>query len=226
VNAPTRIAPRVGGSERFEVGGLLGEGIYAQVYRATDTKLNRLVALKFIRPDVAGNNALEHARALARVQHPNIVTVYEVLDVANPVTGAVIPTVVMELIDGISLTERIGCSIERDELRRIGDALLDAIAAYHASNLAHLDLHDHNVIVGHPLVKVLDAIYFDTAALSSTATRSAQQAKDVRSVRDIIEQMLYSGGVSTEVAVTFLHATARRDLNLTLLRAAFDAAIP
>lgn len=211
---------------RFDVGELLGEGVYAEVYRATDTKLHRNVALKFVRPDVAGNNALEHARALARVQHPNIVVVYEVTNVAHPETQVVMPVVVMELVDGIDLAERIGAPIERRELRRIGIALIDAIEAYHANKLAHLDLWDHNVRVGDSVVKILDAIYFNTAALSSTATRTTQQAKDVRSVRDIIEQMLYSGGVSTEVAAKFIHATTRRDLTLTALRAAFDAAVP
>ena len=48
----------------------------------------------------------------------------------------------------------------------------------------------------------------------------------LRSVRDIIEQMLYSGSVSTEVAAKFIHDTARRDLTLAALRAAFDVAVP
>jgi serine/threonine protein kinase len=160
------------------------------------------------------------------VQHPNIVTVHEVTQIMHPTSGVSVPTVVMELVEGTSLTQRIGDPIERDELRRIGDALLDAIEAYHANNLAHLDLHDHNVIVGRSQVKVLDAIYFETAALSSTATRTTQQAKDIRSVRDVIEQMLYARGVSTDVAASFIHATARRDLTLASLRAAFHVAVP
>jgi serine/threonine protein kinase len=130
--------------------------------------------------------------------------------------GFRLPTVVMELVEGISLTERIGASIDRDELRRIGHGLLDAIGAYHANNLAHLDLHDHNVIVGPQLIKVLDAIYFDTAALSSTATRTGERREKCPRHP---QQMLYSGG-STEAAAGFLRATARAHLTLVALRAA------
>lgn len=199
----------------------LGEGVYGEVWRSHDVELKRDVAIKLIRSTGATRReVLEHARALTRVQHPNIVAVYDVVAVADPVTGAHVDAVVMELVEGTTLTETLGHRLDPAEAGRIANALLDAVGAYHARQLAHLDLHDANVIVG-PVVKVLDPLFFDTALFGSTATREAQQGRDLRSVRDLIVQILYAT-VHPDAAARFARDMARP--TLTSMRGALAVA--
>lgn len=85
----------------LEFRGKLGDGAFADVYRAFDPQLQREVAVKIIKPEGAGaTDALTQARALARVQHPNVGVVFSVENVRHPDTGEDVPGVVMELIDG------------------------------------------------------------------------------------------------------------------------------
>jgi tRNA A-37 threonylcarbamoyl transferase component Bud32 len=194
----------------FVVGERLGAGVYGEVWRAIDTELGRSVTVKFIRTTGATRtNVLEHARALARVSHPNIVAVYEVTGIADPANGAVTDAVVMELVEGQTLVERLGRQISRDDALAICNGLLAAMEAYHQQGLAHLDLHEGNVVVGTGGVKVLDPLYFDTAALSSTATREAQQRRDARALQDILVQVLTAAGVPLPVVDRFGRDSAR-----------------
>ncbi|MDQ3300590.1 MAG: protein kinase [Myxococcota bacterium] len=214
---------------RFTVGARLGEGTAGEVYRAHDEQLGRPVALKFVTATRAGEDALAHARALARVAHPNIVTVFEVTRLKHPTSAAPSSVVVMELIEGTPLAERIGTSMTREEMLRVSYALVDALDAYHHANLAHLDLHDGNVMVGASTVKVLDPLYYDTDALRSTATRERQQARDVRAVRDVLVQLVYGaekvGATSIGRANEFLCATGDGTPRLDVLRAELEKAL-
>lgn len=211
---------------RFTLGARLGEGTAGEVYQAHDERLGRPVALKFVTATRAGENALAHARALARVAHSNIVTVFEVTRLTHPASATPSSVVVMELIEGTPLAERIGTSMTREEMLRIGYALVDALDAYHHANLAHLDLHDGNVMVGASTVKVLDPLYYDTDALRSTATREKQQARDVRAVRDVLVQLVYGaervGAISMGRASEFLRATGEGTPSLDVLRAELE----
>lgn len=116
----------------------------------------------------------------------------------------------------------------REEMLRIGNALVDALDAYHHANLAHLDLHDGNVMVGASTVKVLDPLYYDTDALRSTATREKQQARDVRAVRDVLVQLVYGaervGAISMGRAGEFLRATGEGTPSLNVLRTEIEKA--
>jgi hypothetical protein len=199
---------------RFENFTKLGEGVYGDVWRAWDTKLKRTVAVKFVRTSgPADLGSLEHARALARVPHPNIVTVYDVEDVADPVGGGNVQAVVMELVEGPTLTEQLGYVLTREEAQRIGIALVNAIGEYHRRGLAHGDLHDGNVIVGIPYIKVLDPLYFDTSLVGSTASRLGQQARDIRFVRDLLVQLLSAAQVSSGAVAHFACDPERQDLH-------------
>lgn len=114
-----------------------------------------------------------------------------------------------------------------DLVERVGLALLGALAAYHSVGLAHLDVHDGNVMVAKDSVKVLDPLYYETAWFRSTATREKQQARDVRQARDVLLQMVHSGAIPTDAAQAFDRATGRPTLELLRkeLERAVDAAI-
>lgn len=175
---------------RYALNGPIGEGRYAEVFRATDRRLGREVAVKFVRRDVLGATAIEHARALTRVEHANIVRVYDVTVIAHPTTGEPSEAVVMELVEGMTLTEVLGRDMSTQQLLALADGLIEGIRAYHATNRAHLDLHDANVIVTPTGVKLLDPLFFDTAVLASTATREHQQRRDLIGIRDILTQAI------------------------------------
>jgi TolB-like protein len=135
----------------------IGAGGMGEVYRATDTKLGRDVALKVLPADVAGDpERLERfqreAKALAALDHPNIVTIHSVEE-----TGGV-HFLTMQLVEGQPLDRLIpegGLPVER--LLAIGEAIADALAAAHDKGIVHRDLKPANVMVNtQGRVKVLD----------------------------------------------------------------------
>lgn len=130
----------------------------------------------------------------------------------------------MELVEGTTLALRLnGLDFEVSEARRIGYGLLDALEAYHAQDLAHSDLHDENVMISRTTVKVLDPIYFSSSSLRSTATRESVQARDLRSLRDLLVRLLERTSISPEDVATFSKATIRS--SSAVLRAEFDKAL-
>lgn len=208
------------GTPRFECRESLGSGVYGEAWRARDTELNRDVVAKFIRSTGAGRReAVEAARAIARVTHPNIVVVYDVAQVSDPVTAKILDAVIMELVEGPSLLERIGKVISIDEALRIGSAILNAVAAYHEHDLVHLDFHEGNVIVGDRAVKVIDPMYFETIAIQSAATKAEMQHRELRRVRDTLAAMLRATDIDMERVMDFERANYRPVL--ATLRAAF-----
>jgi serine/threonine protein kinase len=124
----------------------IGEGAFATVYRATDTKLQREVALKLLHPDVTPRidpeRALREARLLARVRHPNIVTVYG----ADTIDGRI--GLWMELVKGRTLQQLLTThgALGAREAAVIGVDLCRALAAVHHAGLIHGDIKPHNVM--------------------------------------------------------------------------------
>jgi eukaryotic-like serine/threonine-protein kinase len=128
-----------------------------EVYRATDMKLGRDVALKILPPDVAGDpersaRFQREARAVAALNHPNVVTLYSVEE-----SGSV-HFLTMELIEGQPLDRLIpanGLPVER--IVEIAGTLAEALAAAHEKGIIHRDLKPANVMVTtEGRVKVLD----------------------------------------------------------------------
>ena len=141
----------------FEIVSLIGEGGMGQVYRATDTKLGRAVALKVISGDVAtSTDRLERfrreAKALAAIDHPNIVTVFSVEEDAG------VDFLTMQLVDGQALDQIIphgGLPVER--IVSIAVGIADALAAAHDKGIVHRDLKPANVMAtADGRIKVLD----------------------------------------------------------------------
>lgn len=124
----------------------IGHGGFGRVYRAWDTALAREVALKLVRvPEVdpeASSLVLEEGRMLARVRHPNVVTVYGALQIGSEVG------LWMELVRGRSLADVVGADGPRgpEEATVIVLSVCRALAAVHAAGLVHRDVKAHNVM--------------------------------------------------------------------------------
>ena len=131
----------------YTVTGKIGEGGMGEVYRATDTRLKREVALKVLPGTVAEDSDYlarfqREAESVAALNHPNIVTIYSVDEVEG------IHLLTMELVDGESLDRSLpteGLSLA--ELFRIAIPLADALQAAHEAGIVHRDLKPANVMI-------------------------------------------------------------------------------
>jgi Protein kinase domain/Concanavalin A-like lectin/glucanases superfamily len=135
---------RIGHHEVLEV---LGKGGFGIVFRALDTVLKRLVAVKVLAPLLAVTSParqrfLREARSSAAVRHDNVVQVYEVGE--QP-----LPYLVMEFIPGVTLQQRIDRlgPLEIADVLLIGRQIAEGLAAAHATGLIHRDVKPANVLL-------------------------------------------------------------------------------
>ncbi|NUK55184.1 serine/threonine protein kinase [Streptomyces lunaelactis] len=142
---------------RFELEARLGGGGMGMVWRARDLALDRAVALKEVRPPDPGlaeadpeaaamlrERVLREARALARVNHPHVVTIYHVVDGAEHTY----PWLVMELVTGGSLQDRLDKGpMTPVEAARMGRDVLAALRAAHDVGIQHRDVKPANVLM-------------------------------------------------------------------------------
>lgn len=126
----------------------LGHGAFGHVYRAWDTRLDREVALKLLpaRSDVEDartSTIIEEGRLLARVRHPNVVTIYGAEQIGNTVG------LWMELIDGKTVEQRLAQSLpfQSSEVVAIGIQICRAVSAVHGAGLLHRDIKAQNVML-------------------------------------------------------------------------------
>ena len=131
----------------LEIVDRLGEGAFGEVFLARDTSLNRLVALKLLRPEIASRpgvaeQLLTEARTLAKLHHPNVVTIH------GAATNAGRPGFWMEYIEGETLEDRLEAQgpFGADEAGAVGRELCRALAAVHKSGLIHRDIKARNVV--------------------------------------------------------------------------------
>ncbi|KQX53699.1 hypothetical protein ASE09_07650 [Streptomyces sp. Root66D1] len=131
---------------RYRLGERLGRGGNGVVRRATDELLGRSVAVKTLTLDTDADpaGALREARVVARVRHPHVIVVHDVVEHEGR------PALVMELVDGGSLADRLagpGGALSVRETARLGLALLDALSAAHAHDVLHRDVKPANVLL-------------------------------------------------------------------------------
>jgi Tol biopolymer transport system component len=145
----------------YEVVSLIGRGGMGEVYRARDTRLARDVALKLLTDaktfDTARHARFEReARALAALNHPNIASIYGIEDTPSHQDGT--PVIVMELVDGETLADRlVRGPLPLGEALHVASRLADVLDAAHQKGIVHRDLKPDNIkISSNGTVKVLD----------------------------------------------------------------------
>lgn len=212
---------------RYELGELRGFGGMAEVWRARDLRLNREVAVKVLSGagarDPSRRRRIEReARALAALNHANIVAVF---DYGEESVGAeqVLPYIVMELVDGPDLHEYLETEgrLDSDEAHRLLRGVLSAVGRAHDAGIVHGDLKPANVLMAEDGPKVGDfgvARILDeetgTTTVAATPTFAAPEvlrggrptaASDLYSVACLAYQMLtgrppYEGSNAWEIA--------------------------
>ncbi|GAA1460659.1 serine/threonine protein kinase [Nocardiopsis exhalans] len=137
---------------RYELLSELGSGAMGTVWRAHDTGLNRVVAIKEVHlpydmppreRERARARVVREAQAAARIAHPSVVTVHDVLEEDG------VPYIVMELLDGESLSDRLKRSgpMSEAEVERIARPLLGALWAAHRAGVIHRDVKPANIML-------------------------------------------------------------------------------
>src|SRR5215470_16641483 len=136
---------------RYQIQGLLGTGAMGEVYRGHDPSIDRLVAIKVLRPELITGSGAEQllerfrreARAAGRRFHPNIVAIWDYGEDDG------IPFLVMELIEGKSLDEILKASglLAADRSIRIITQVLNALGFAHESGVIHRDVKPSNIMV-------------------------------------------------------------------------------
>jgi serine/threonine-protein kinase len=144
--APEKLQAALGTS--YELGRLLGRGGYAEVFAIRDTRLKRELAVKVLRPDLILTEALvarfrREAEAVAALEHPNIVSVYDVGERDG------ICWLVMPLVRGETLKSRLAREqrLAVPEARRILVEAASALQAAHAAGVVHRDIKPENLML-------------------------------------------------------------------------------
>ena len=189
--------------DRYEILELIGSGGMANVYKARCHRLNRLVAVKILKSDLADNADFrrrfrDESRAVAQLSHANIVSVYDVS------TSGETEYIVMELIDGITLKqymERRGRMDWRESLHFISQ-IMRGLSHAHSRGIIHRDIKPQNIMVLRDgSVKVAD---FGIACLADSAQTLTQEAlgsvhyispEQARGDRPDARSDIYSSGV-------------------------------
>src|SRR5271169_5491192 len=140
----------------YEILAPIGKGGMGEVYKALDTRLHRDVAIKVLPQAFATEAARERfqreARAASALNHPNISVIYDVGEAAGH------PFLVMELLDGETLRERIGVKpLDVADALALSIQVADALHAAHSKGIVHRDIKPDNIFVtGRGHAKVLD----------------------------------------------------------------------
>ncbi|MDR1807594.1 MAG: Stk1 family PASTA domain-containing Ser/Thr kinase [Propionibacteriaceae bacterium] len=168
--------------DRYILGPLLGRGGMAEVRRGRDIRLERDVAIKRLRPDLANDAVFQarfrrEAQAAAGLNHPNIVSVYDTGEQFDSQAGVDIPYIVMELVVGHTLRDilRDGRKIQPERALELTTSVLNALDYSHRHGIVHRDIKPANVMVTTSgQVKVMD--FGIARAVSDTAASMTQTA--------------------------------------------------
>ena len=159
----------------YEVTSPLGAGGMGEVFRAWDTRLSREVAIKVLPAEVATDPARlkrfeKEARSASSLNHPNIVTIYEIGHADS------VSYIAMELVEGKTLREGLSAgALPMRRLLSIGAQVADGLAKAHASGIVHRDLKPENIMVTEDgFAKILD---FGLAKLTQKEPESGEHTK-------------------------------------------------
>jgi len=176
---------------QYRVLAKLGEGGMSVVYKAEDTRLGRIVALKFLSAELSRNAlSLERlnreARAASALNHPHICTIHDIVELEDQTF------IVMEWLEGTNLRQRIhGQPLEVQQVIEFGIQIADALEAAHTKGMVHRDLKPENILVTkHGEVKILD---FGLAKLAPEY-RPIAEAVGVSAQTTLAEKLLSTPG--------------------------------
>lgn len=182
----------------YEVLAELGRGGMGAVYKARDLNLDRLVALKILHPDLANprreRRFIQEAKAASSLNHPNILTIYEIFTIENA------PCIAMEYVTGETLEKQLEhgpmplrrgltCAIE----------IADALAEAHKAGIVHRDVKPSNIMItAAGLVKILDfglAKLIDASEETDSGARLTQEGRIVGSPPYLSPEQAQAGKV-------------------------------
>ena len=172
--------PRLLG-ERYELDGVVGRGGMAEVYRAHDIRLDRTVAIKTLRIDLARDQTFQarfrrEAQSAASLNNPSIVAVYDTGE--DMATGLPVPYIVMEYVDGRTVRDLLQADhrLLPERALEIVDGVLGALDYSHQSGIVHRDIKPGNVMVTrNGDIKVMDfGIARAMSDNQATMTQTAQ----------------------------------------------------
>ncbi|WP_067489712.1 Stk1 family PASTA domain-containing Ser/Thr kinase [Actinomadura hibisca] len=172
--------PRLLGG-RYELDSVIGRGGMAEVYRARDLRLDRIVAIKTLRSDLARDPTFQarfrrEAQSAASLNHPSVVAVYDTGE--DTIGDSQIPYIVMEYVDGSTLRDllRENRALRPEKALEITDGILRALDYSHRGQIVHRDIKPANIMLtrNHD-VKVMDfGIARAMHDAASTMTQTAQ----------------------------------------------------
>jgi beta-lactam-binding protein with PASTA domain/tRNA A-37 threonylcarbamoyl transferase component Bud32 len=172
--------PRLLG-DRYELEGVVGRGGMAEVYRARDLRLDRIVAIKTLRTDLARDQTFQarfrrEAQSAASLNNPSIVAVYDTGEDMS--TGVPVPFIVMEYVDGKTVRELLndGHRLLPERILEIISGVLRALEYSHQAGIVHRDIKPGNVMVTrNGDIKVMDfGIARAMSDAQATMTQTAQ----------------------------------------------------
>ena len=160
--------------DRYEIVEVIGAGGMAVVYKAIDQRLNRFVAVKILRDELARDEEFRarfqiEAQAVAMLSHPNIVSVYDVSHTAG------VEYIVMELIEGVTLMQYMQKkgALSWKEAAHFSTQIAKALEHAHSKGIVHRDIKPQNImILRDGTIKVTD---FGIAALESAQEQRSDQ---------------------------------------------------
>ena len=152
--------------DRYDLGQVIGRGGMAEVHEGLDTRLNRRVAIKVLRSDLARDPVFQErfrreAQSAAGLNHPNIVSIYDTGEeiISDNPNQTHIPYIVMEFVDGVTLREMLqnGPRILPERALEILAGVLAALDYAHRHGIGHRDIKPANIMINtHGDAKVMD----------------------------------------------------------------------
>ena len=201
--------------DRYQVGEVIGRGGMAEVHEGRDLRLGRRVAIKILRPDLALDPTFQarfrrEAQSAASLNHPNIVAVYDTGEdtlVAQGSDSVIVPYIVMEYVDGMTLRQLLssGRRLLPERALEITAGVLSALDYAHRHGIVHRDIKPANVMLTRTGdVKVMDFGIAralnnsqDTMTSASAVMGTAQYLSPEQARGEVVDARsdLYSAGV-------------------------------